>query len=194
MSLHVGEPVNLTLFSFSSKVLMPILKDCEIHYLKADPDRPNRKYDKENPTWEVQLRTRDKVQKAEWKALDLPVKDVIPEDGSPAYTKVSLRKRTIKKDKTEASPVEVVDGKKKPVDPNTVGNGSMANVRIFQYEFPKKGGGTGTASVLMGLQITKHIKYVPKPREDDFDDDEETEVVEPEAASTGDPDEDPSKY
>jgi len=171
---------------------MAILKDCEVYYLKANPSRPNRKYDKENPTWEVQLRTRDKVKKAEWRALGLPMKDVIPEDGSPAYTRVSLRKRIIKKDKTAASPVEVINASREPIDPDTVGNGSIANIRLYQYEYPKKGGGMAVAFVLMGIQVKKLIKYEARVRDDDFDDEGETEVVEPEAA--GAPEEDPEKY
>ena len=61
----------------------------------------------------------------------------------------------------------------------------MGNVRIFQYEHPRKDGGKGLASVLMGIQVTKHVVYKPKPRSDEFGE-TETEVFDP----NGDSDED----
>jgi len=154
---------------------MPILKNVEIWFVKADPKRPNAKFNKKNPTWECQIRTSDKTTKKEWEELRLPVKAVVPDEG-PAYFRVNLRKKSIKEDGEKSSPVKVIDGKMNEIDPNTIGNGSIANVRIFQYEYPKEGGGVGVASVLMGLQLTKHLMYTPKPRDDDFGD-AETEIV-----------------
>lgn len=163
---------------------MAILQDVEIHFAKVDPKRPNAKYNKKNPTWECQIRTESREKRKEWLALGLPVKDVIPdEEGMKPYYRVNLRKKSIKeKDGEPASPVDVIDGKKNPVDPNSIGNGSRGNIRIFQYEYTKdkeNGGGKGTASVLMGIQLTKHVVYVPKPRDDDFGE-TETETVAPE--------------
>jgi hypothetical protein len=146
---------------------MAILKEVEIHFCKLDPKRPNNKFNKKNPTWECQIRTADKVVKKSWEDLKLPVKAIVPDEGAP-YWRVNLRKKSVKEDGEPASFVNVVDGDMKPVDPNSIGNGSVANVRIFQYEYPKEGGGVGIASVLMGLQLTKHIVYHPKPRDDDF--------------------------
>jgi len=54
------------------------------------------------------------------------------------------------------------------IDPNTIGNGSIGHIRIFQYEYPKKEGGMGTATILMGIQITTHIEFERKAREDEF--------------------------
>jgi hypothetical protein len=63
----------------------------------------------------------------------------------------------------------VINGKMVPIDPNSIGNGSLANVRIFQYEYTNETTNKkGIASVLMGIQVTKHIVYVPKARDDDF--------------------------
>ena len=75
---------------------------------------------------------------------------------------------SIKEDKSEASPVKVLNGALEEIDPTSIGNGSIGNVRLFQYEYPKASGGKGTASVLMGVQVTKHIIYKAKPRDDDF--------------------------
>jgi hypothetical protein len=164
---------------------MTILHDCEIWFAKLDPRRPNSRFNKQNPTWEVQVRTTSKETKKEWIKNNLSVKDVVPEDGPP-YFRVNLRKKSIKVNGDEASPVNVVDGKLQPVDPNSIGNGSVANIRIFQYEYQKQDGSVGIVSVLMGVQLTKHVVYVPKPRDDEFT---ETDSVVVEASEEPDPDE-----
>ena len=156
---------------------MPIIRDCELHFAKLDPKRPNNKFNKTNPTWEVQIRTTDKAVKKLWEELELPVKAVVPDEGAP-YFRVNLRKKSIKEDGEAASPIKVVNGKLEDMDPTSIGNGSIGNVRIFQYEYPKKDGGNGSASVLMGIQVTKHIVYTPKPRNDEFTE-AEMETVEP---------------
>jgi hypothetical protein len=162
---------------------MPQIKNAEIWYAKVDPKRPNRKFNKKNPTWEIQIRTTDKNVKKRWDEMHLPVKRIVPEDddGNPTgdpYWRVNLRKRTIKSDGEAAAPVEVCYGDMSPVDPGTIGNGSLGNVRIYQYEFDNDGE-KGIASVLMGIQLTKHIRYTPKNRDDDFEE-TETEIVEEE--------------
>ena len=156
---------------------MPIVKDCELWFCKLDPKRPNNKFSKQNPTWEVQIRTTDKAVKKTWEELQLPVKAVVPDEGAP-YFRVNLRKKSIKEDGEAASPIRVVNGKLEDIDGNTIGNGSIGNVRLFQYEYPKKDGGKGVASVLMGVQVTKHLVYKPKPRNDEFGE-TDTEVIEP---------------
>jgi hypothetical protein len=148
---------------------MAIIKDCEIWFAKLDPKRPNAKYNKENPTWECQIRTTSKEVKKLWESLNLSVKAVVPDEGAP-YFRVNLRKKSVKEDTEKASPVKVVNGALEDIDPNTLGNGSIGNIRIFQYEYPKNGGKErGIASVLMGIQVTKHIVYKAKPRDDDFE-------------------------
>lgn len=154
---------------------MPIIKDCELWFAKLDPKRPNAKFNRENPTWEVQIRTTDKAIKKTWEEAQLPIKAVVPDEGVP-FWRVNLRKKTIKENKELASPVKVVNGKLEEIDPNSIGNGSIGNVRIFQYEFPQKSGGKGIASVLMGIQVTKHVVYTPKPRNDDFEETDSTTV------------------
>jgi hypothetical protein len=147
---------------------MAIITNAELWFCKVDPKRPNNKFNKKNPTWECQIRTTNKETKKVWESMGLGVKAVIPDEG-PSYFRVNLRKKSIKEDGEKASPVKVVNGSLEDIDPNTIGNGSIGNVRIFQYEYPKEGGGTGVASVLMGLQVTKHIVYKAKPRDDDFE-------------------------
>lgn len=157
---------------------MAILKSCEIFFVKLNPKRPNSRFNKKNPTWELQIRTESKEKKKEWEALGLSVKAVIPDDDSKPYYRVNLRKKTIKADGEKASPVKVVNGALEEIDPDTIGNGSVAHIRIYQYEYPDENGGKGIASVLMGVQVVKHIRYVPK-HNDDFEM-TETETVEAE--------------
>jgi len=146
---------------------MPIINNAEIWFAKLDPKRPNNKFNKTNPTWECQIRTTDKSVKKEWEAMNLPVKAIVPDEGE-TYFRVNLRKKSIKVDKEPASPVTVVNGSLEEIDPNTIGNGSIGNIRIFQYDYTKKDGSPGVVSVLMGVQITKHLVYKPKPRGDEF--------------------------
>ena len=156
---------------------MPILSNVEIWFPKVNPTRPNARFNKTNPTWETQVRTYTQAIAEEWENLGMKVTAVIPKEGGAPYWRINLRKKSLKEDGTEAGPVKVVDGKLKPVDPDSIGNGSIANIRIFQYEYTSAQGTKGVASVLMAIQLVKHILYTPKPREDDFDNDIETEVI-----------------
>lgn len=154
---------------------MPVLNNCELFHARLNPKRPNDKFNKKNPTWEIQIRTGDKAVKKQWEEMELPVKAIVPDEGDP-YFRVNLRKKSFKEDGEKSSPVSVVDGKLEAVDPDTIGNGSIGNVRIHQYTFKREDGSSGKASVLMAVQLTKHIVYTRKPYDDAFAE-TETEVV-----------------
>ena len=153
---------------------MPILNNVEIFYARLDPQRPNAKFNKENPTWEMQIRTTSKATKKEWEALNLGVKMMENEETEEIFYRANLRKRSKTREGEPAKPVEVVDGKKNPIDPNTIGNGSIGNVRIYQYPYGDDSG--KTATVLMKVQLTKHIVYTPADYDDDFEE-TETETI-----------------
>jgi len=155
---------------------MPILNNVELHHAYLDPKRPNNRFDKVKPTWEVQVRTTDKAVKKIWEELGIPVKAIVPDEGE-TFFRANLRKKSVKADGTAGEAPELVDGKGNPVDPKTVGNGSIGNVRIFQYQGTKPDGSATTVSVLMGVQLVKHIVYKPKARDDGFSE-IETEVIE----------------
>jgi hypothetical protein len=155
---------------------MPQIKNAELYFCKLNRKRPNDKFNKENPTWECQIRTSDKEVKKVWEAMGLSVKAIVPDDG-PTYFRVNLRKKSIKKDGSPASPVKCVNGKLDEVDPDTIGNGSIGNVRVFQYPF-EKNGKKQLVSVLMGVQLVKHILYKPKAMDDEFEE-TESEVTDP---------------
>lgn len=145
---------------------MAILKDCELYFAKLNPAKPNAMFDKENPTWEVQIRTRDKAKAKQWKEMNLNVKP--DEDDAGMFYKATLKKRSKKRDGTEQNPVQLVGGDLTPIDPDKLGNGSIGNVRVYQYEY-NVAGRKGIASMLMAVQVTTYKEYEPKPREDDFE-------------------------
>ncbi len=147
---------------------MAIIRDCELHHPRLDPNRPNSKYNKKFPTWEIQIRTCDRAEKKVWEDMGLPVKAIVPDEGEP-YFRVNLKKKSIKEDGSPGSPVNVVDGNLQPLDGRTIGNGSRGNVRVFQYPFTREDGSKGVASVLMGVQVTKHIVFEAKSYDDDFE-------------------------
>jgi len=157
---------------------MAIIKDCELWFCKLDPKRPNNRFNKEKPTWECQIRTTDSEVRKKWEEMHLSVKPMIPDNGPP-YWRVNLRKKSIKRDGDAASPVRVIDGNMNDVDPNTIGNGSIGHVRLYQYPYKKADGTEAITSVLMGIQLKRHKLYKMKPRGDEFEM-EETEIIDEE--------------
>ena len=146
---------------------MAIIKEAQLYFSKLDPKNPNGKFDPNNPTWEVQIRTNDKKKAKEWEDLKLKVNKDEDKQGK-LYYKVNLKKKSKKRDGSDQEPVTVVGGDLTPIDPKTIGNGSIANIRIYQYEYDIAGR-KGLASMLMAVQITELHKYEPKPRDDDFE-------------------------
>jgi hypothetical protein len=153
---------------------MAILSNVALYYVRCNPTRPNRSYDPAKPTWDAVLRTTDPQQKAEWESQGCKPKLMVhksgEEEGMPLLTEAGqrqwqlrLRKRAYKKDGTENQPVEVVGGGLQPLDPDTIGNGSIGNVRIFQYTYGDEG---KVASVLQAIQIKKLRKVEPRTREE----------------------------
>lgn len=159
---------------------MAIIKNAELHYAKLDPKRPSKRFNPENPTWEIQIRTTDKAVKKEWEALGLSVKAIVPDEGAP-YFRANLSKKSLNKEGQPNQPVKVVDAKLREVDPSSVGNGSVGNLRIFQREYVKKTGGQGISTTLMAVQLVSHIVYIPTMGEDFDELEEETSVVAPPA-------------
>lgn len=172
---------------------MAILKDVEVYYVKCDPNRPSKQFSPDNPRWDVQIITDKPEKKEEWIELGLKPKLMIykegdPKEGEPILNdegkkqwKLSLSKNSLKKENgvmVPSSPVNVVDGNKDPVDPNTIANKSLCNVHVFLYEYPskKKPGTIAIGHVLMGIQVLTHIVYTAKPREE-FEQAQTTRIV-----------------
>lgn len=181
---------------------MAIIRNVAIYHAKLDPKYPNATFNKNNPTWELQIRTADPAQKAEWDAAGLKPKlmvykedtkdkdgedigglPILNENGKKQW-RVNLKKKSINKEGNKADPVEVKSHDLKPVDPRSIGNGSIGHIRLFQYDYKNEKPGeatkTGKASVLMEIQLKKHIVYVPKPKEEFGAEEGETIVPEEE--------------
>jgi hypothetical protein len=176
-----------------------ILKNCEIWHVRLDPKRPDAKFDKVNPRWTVQCRTDNPAQKEEWVAAGLAVKLMVhnkgEQEGEPMLNernkkqwRINLQKKSKKKDGSPSDPVKVVNGSLEDIDPNSVGNGSIANLRIYQYPSKKEGEEDKMIAMLMSVQIVKHKVYKAKPREE-FEM-TETEVYEAEENGFDDDDDD----
>jgi len=144
-----------------------------------NPDRPVKSSDKDKPDyWEVQIRTEDKEIKKEWEALNINVKAVIPDDDKPPFFKAKFRRKVINSHGEEAECPLIVNGNLDVIDPTTIGNGSIGNVQLFQFNYPAgKDYAAGISSVLMKVQLTKHLVYVSNREEFDKT---ETETVTPE--------------
>ena len=137
-----------------------IINDVELWYIRLGS--PNPRFNKTNPTYEVQIRTQDKKKADELKAQGVPMKAEIPEEGAP-FWRANIKRNKFNRDGDESKPPEVVDGHNNQLDPYTIGSGSRGNVRVYQYPYAE---GQKTGNVLMGVQIT-HLKFVkPRPRED----------------------------
>jgi len=142
-----------------------IFNNVELYFTKLDPANPNSRFDKENPKWEVQIRTKDKAVAKEWKAKNLRVTPDENDDG--VFYRANIKKGSKKKDGSDMAPVNVVAGDLSPVDPTTIGNGSIANLSVFQYDY-NIAGKEGIASMLMGVQITTLNEYKPRPNQGGF--------------------------
>jgi hypothetical protein len=152
-----------------------ILKMVTVNFVKADPVRLPKPYKEGEPRkWSIQLVTTDKAVRDYWKSLSLKITAVVPDDGDP-YFKTNIYKNCTKREGGPADPVEVVDGNGTPIDPNRVGNGSICNVRIYQWE-----NSTGNISTqLQAIQVVTWIVKEASQREE-FDQ-VETKVVNPAA-------------
>lgn len=163
---------------------MALLKNVEVHYARLV--RPNSAYNPTNPTWEVQIRTSDPAQKKALEEQGVKMKLAVHKSGDQEglpmldekgnrFWRTTLKKKSIAKDGKKANPPQVVDGRLKEIDGDSIGNGSICNIRVFQYEY-QKDGKTGIANVLMAVQVVKHLVYTPAVHDDEFEECD-TEVV-----------------
>ena len=139
-----------------------IVRDAELHWAKLV--RPVEPFG--TLQWELQLRTRDKDVAEGWKKdFYLTVKPEEDDDGM--YYKANVKRKALKKDGDKNTAPEVLDGNKKSIDGNIVGNGSVGNVMLFQYPY-EVGGRKGVSSILSKVQVTSLKEYTPST-EIDFD-------------------------
>jgi len=142
-----------------------LINNATIFFAKLIPEAPSAAFNADNPTWEVQIRTRDKAQAKQWKDMNLRVQTKDDDEG--IFYAANLKKKSKKRDGTDMQPVNVVAGDLSPIDPRKIGNGSVANLSVYQYQY-NVNGSEGIASMLMGVQITELNEYTPKPKSGGF--------------------------
>ena len=106
------------------------------------------------PQWELQIATSDAELAKELGENYLNVKE---KDGM--FT-VSLKRKAVKSDGSDNTPVRVVDSNLNPINGSNIGNGSVGNVIVFQYPY-ETAGRKGVASSLSGVQVTSLVEYTP---------------------------------
>ncbi len=142
-----------------------ILKNVAVYFARLRPDFPN-KYNADEPAWTLEIRTTDKAVRKLWMDSKIRVTTVDPDDGA-LYYKATLRRKTIGKGGKALEPVKVVNGHGVDIDPGSIGNGSICNIRIYQYDSVNpKSGEAVRVSMLCAVQVVKHIIYSAPPRED----------------------------
>lgn len=161
---------------------MTVLKNVELHWPKLDPKNPVSPFGQ--PIWELQIRTRDKSIGKGWKDIGCNVKTADDDEG--IYYFVNLKRKAIyEKTGQPAQPVTVVDGNVMPLDPTSIGNGSVGNVQLFTkpYEF---GGKSGIKIELKAVQVTKLVEFKATGGGLGFEAVGDTEVVSGGGASAAD--------
>lgn len=142
-----------------------IIRNCELWWARVVT--PDGKFDKDNPNYSVQIRTEDKNQMRGWKELGLKVTAEVPDDDDlPPYWKTTLYQKKFNSKGKENKAPKVMNTKREELDGNLLGNGSIGHLRVFWYI-----GQDGKRKYqLLGIQVTKFIKYEPVERDDvDFE-------------------------
>jgi hypothetical protein len=168
-----------------------IIPNATLFFVKVEPNSPAKPFAGDgSPSWETQIRTTSKDVAKQWKEMDLNVRalsrnakdddgnvmtddlgetlrePIVDDNGNPYYG-VTVRKKTHKFDGSKQNPVNVVGGDLSPVDPATIGNGSVGNLSVFQYPYEYKGK-KGISSMLMAIQVTELNEYKPRPQNGGF--------------------------
>jgi len=155
-----------------------ILKEVEIWYPRLKT--PSSRFSKTNPEYSIQLRTYDKAVKQDWADQGLNPKVVVDEDTGKMYWKLNLSKKSLKSDGSLAPVPSCIGPKLESIDPDTVGNGSIADVRIFMREYQDTEGRPKRKPVIQGIQLRKLVERAPFTKTDgeEFDElDVDLEVV-----------------
>jgi len=135
------------------------ISDVTINYPKLE--RPVNPFGTEQ--YELQIATADeaKVQELEANYINFRRKDgKLVKDDKGMFT-ANLKRKANRADGTPNGKVRVVKADLTPMESlTTIGNGSVANVIVFQYPYDTAGR-KGVGSSLTAIQITDHVVYSP---------------------------------
>ena len=110
--------------------------------------------------YELQIATKDASKKDEIEAsTGLKMKE---KDGK--FT-LNLKRKAKDSKGQDMAPVRVVDSAKAALDGGSIGNGSIGNVIVWQFEY-EFAGRKGVGSSLTAVQVTDLVKYESKPSVD----------------------------
>ena len=157
---------------------MPILRQLPISWPKLNPERGDMFDGKPPERWKIQFQTDDK-EYADQLSKEFGFRMTPKEEDGKIQYHASVNKRVYETDpdgnenrEKKRQPVKVILANGTPLDPDTIGNGSVANI-AFRHFVSRNG---NHFRVLDGIQITKHV--VRKSENLEFDLTEDLEVVE----------------
>ena len=61
--------------------------------------------------------------------------------------------------KGDSITIPVVDKELNPVDPKSIGNGTVANVKLFTYPYKTSDGREGEKTILMAIQVLDLVEF-----------------------------------
>ncbi len=135
------------------------ITDVTINYPKLD--KPVNPFGAEQ--YELQIATADeaKVKELEYNYIKFRRKDnALVKDAAGMFT-ASLKRKAHKANGETNGKVRVVNSDLTPMEQvTTIGNGSKANVIVFQYPYDTAGR-KGVASSLTAIQVTDLVVYAP---------------------------------
>jgi hypothetical protein len=102
--------------------------------------------------YEIQIATTDGDKAAELIANHIPMKE---KDGKFV---ASLKRKEFKANGESNGKVRVVDNNKQPLDASIIGNGSVANIILFQMPYDRAGR-QGIMSSLTAIQVTDLVEF-----------------------------------
>lgn len=137
-----------------------ILKNVQLFWARLNPAEPDMGFSGDKPQWNVQLRTRSKDQSQEWK--DMGLNPQVADDDEGIFYRVNIRKDAVKRDGGANKPVPVVGPDLMPLDdPSSIGNGTLANVKLRAFEW-KFQGKEGVGHRLDAIQVVDLKVYTAK--------------------------------
>ncbi len=145
-----------------------IISNVELHWNKLGT-KIDQGFDGNSPAWTTEMRTRDKDQSENWKAAGLNVKTKDDEDG--LFWACTVKKPTHTKDgRPQVAPPVVGKDKMPFADPDSIGNGTVANIKIHTFDY-NYNGREGVGFRLDAIQIIDLVEFSGgKPAVDYFDD------------------------